>query len=176
MTETNRVFARATGIQGKSAKQVALRVEPLPDGLPPNATDAEFAAWLQKPATDAVAEGTGGIATARAEALAAIGEDDSHGARGAALTAIGGDNSSGARGGAIAAIGEAGDDQVERITGLGALLTQVTYNPDGTITEIINGVTTTYTFNATGTISRTIGAPVNATITTTFTANGISEA
>lgn len=42
---------RAGGAQGLSAKQVVLASEP--DDLPVNATDAEFAAWIRKPATDA---------------------------------------------------------------------------------------------------------------------------
>jgi hypothetical protein len=61
-------LVRSGGARGLSAKQVVLDSEP--EDLVPNATDAEFATWIRKPATDAATE----VSEAVTGGLAQIGE------------------------------------------------------------------------------------------------------
>lgn len=56
----------------------------------------------------------------------------------------------------------------------GAIASQVTFNPDGTITQTVGSQSSTTTFNADGTITRTWGAPISKTLVTTFTDTGVS--
>jgi len=50
--------------------------------------------------------------------------------------------------------------------------TNVTFNADGTITEVVLGVTILTTFAPDGSITRAFGAPVSRAVRTAFNADG----
>lgn len=60
-------------------------------------------------------------------------------------------------------------------TGAPRTTASTTFNPDGSITQSVNGVSLNTTFNSDGSIVSTYGTPVNRTVTTSFSGNIINE-